>query len=211
MAIAPQLPLPIEIAGPVLFSGDETSLTVGLLAGLRAVRSGQPLFVVDGANAFDPFLVATLARKSGIAPKTILDEIRISRVFTCHQLEALLCGRLQSSLRQFGGRAVLFSGLLDPLLDEEVPLKEAIRIFDYIPPILNALAAEGVMALCVCPPLAVPQGRERFLAALSAAAAWIFQVTRSHEDVVQIACVKPHPAKWTWESEIGMLTASRCW
>jgi len=211
MALAPQLPLPIKIAGPVLFSGDETSLTVGLLAGLRAVRSGQPLFIVDGANAFDPFLVAALARKSGIAPKPVLDEIRISRVFTCHQLEALLRGRLQSSLKRLGGKAVLFSGLLDPLLDEEVPLKEALRIFNHLPAVLQALAADDVMALCVCPPLAVPQGRERFLSTLSAVAAWSFHVTREPGDVVQITCVKPHPAKWTWEPEIGMLAARRWW
>ena len=210
MALARHLPLPIEIAGPVLFTGDETSLTVGLLAGLRAVRPGQPLLVIDGANAFDPFLVATLARKAGIAPKLVLDEIRISRVFTCHQLEALLRGRLQSSLTQCGGNAVLFSGLLDPLLDEEVPLKEAIRIFTLIPRVLGQLAAEGVMALCVCPPLAAPPGREGFIQTLSETAAWIFYVSRQGE-AVRIACTKPRPATWTWEPEIGMLAARRWW
>ncbi|HEY3249220.1 MAG TPA: hypothetical protein VGK88_13145 [bacterium] len=208
MALARYLPLPIEITGPVIISGDETSLTVGLLAGLQVVRPGQPLLVVDGANAFDPFLVATLARKSGIAPKLVLDEIRISRVFTCHQFEALLRGRLQSSLKQFGGKAVLFSGLLDALLDEEVPLKEAIRIFNHIPPVLKGLAVEGVMALCVCPPLAVPLGRERFLATLNEAAVWTFKVTQQGE-VVQITCTKPRPATWTWQPEIGMLAARR--
>jgi hypothetical protein len=166
--------------------------------------------VVDGANAFDPFLVATLARKSGIAPKMLLDEIRISRVFTCHQLEALLCGRLQDSLRRFGGNAVLFSGLLDPVLDEEVPLKEAIRIFKLIPPVLRALTEEGVLALCVCPPLPVPRGRETFMTTLNATATWIFNVARQ-SDVVQITCTKPRPATWIWEPEIGMLVARRWW
>lgn len=203
-------PLPIEISGPAVFAGDEASLTVGLLTGLRAVRPGQPLMVVDGANAFDPFLVATLARKVGILPKALLDEVRISRVFTCHQLEALLSGRLQRALRECGGTAVLFSGLLDSLLDEEVPLKEAIRIFELIPPVLLRLAAEGAMVICVCPPLAVPAGRERFIGSLHATATWIFNVTR-RGDVVHIACTKPSAATWTWEPQIGMLAARRWW
>jgi hypothetical protein len=210
MALVRHLPLPIEIAGPVIFSGDEVALTVGLLAGLRVVRPGQPLLVVDGANAFDPFLIAALARKTGIVPKAVLDEIRISRVFTCHQLEALLRGRLQNSLKQFEGRAVLFSGLLDPLLDEEVPLKEALRIFRLIPPVLRKLADEGVMALCVCPPLAVPHGREGFMTTLNVTAAWIFNVAQQGE-VVQITCIKPRSATWTWEPQIGMLAARRWW
>ncbi|MBI2248149.1 MAG: hypothetical protein HYU65_09470, partial [Armatimonadetes bacterium] len=49
-------PLPDTITGPAVFAGDDASLTLGLLAGLRAARKGQPLLIVDGANAFDPFL-----------------------------------------------------------------------------------------------------------------------------------------------------------
>lgn len=205
------VPLPTEVSGPVVFTGDEASLTVGLLTGLRAVRPGQPLMVVDGANAFDPFLVATLARRAGLLPKVLLDEIRISRVFTCHQLEALIAGRLQRSLQQFGAKAVLFAGLLDPLLDEDVPLKEALRIFTLIPPVLRQLTADGVMALCVCPPLAVPLGREGFLPALRELAAWIFNVAHAPNDAVQIICLKPRAATWTWEPQMGMLVPRRWW
>lgn len=204
-------PLQVEVSGPVVFTGDETTLTVGLLTGLRAVRPGQPLMIVDGANAFDPFLVATLARKAGVDPKAVLDEIRISRVFTCHQLEALIVGRLQSSLARFGAKAVLFTGLLDPLLDEEVALKEARRIFKLIPPLLERLTGGGVLALCVCPPLPIPAGREGFLPSLNRLAAWAFTVTRAAGDAIQIACVKPRKATWIWEPEMGMLVPRRWW
>lgn len=204
-------PLQVEVTGPVVFAGDETSLTVGLLTGLRAVHPGQPLMIVDGANAFDPFLVATLARKAGVVPKALLDEIRISRVFTCHQLEALLVERLQPSLRKFGAKAVLFTGLLDPLLDEEVSLKEARRIFKLIPPLLDRLTAEGAMALSVCPPLPIPAGREDFLPSLNRLAAWEFNVTRAPGDAIQIACVKPREATWIWIPEMGMLVPRRWW
>lgn len=226
MLVVPAL-LPDTISGPALFAGDDACLTLGLLAGLRAVRPGQPLLIVDGANAFDPFLVADLARKSGLVPGALLNEIRISRVFTCHQLEALLRGRLTVAVRQFHSQAVYFSGLLDPLLDEEVPYGEAVRIFRLIPPALQHLAASGVVPLCACPPpLSIP-GREKFFAALCETAAWVFQVSRQghpelgrgmvhameaqSRDAVQITCTKPMAATWTWEPQIGMVVPRRWW
>jgi len=130
--LSERIALPEGFTGPAVFAGDDTCLTVGLLAGLRAVRPGQPLLIVDGANAFDPFLVADLARKSGLQPGALLDQIRISRVFTCHQLEALVRERLQAAVQQFHAPAVYFSGLLDPLLNEEAPAGEAARIFRLV-------------------------------------------------------------------------------
>src|SRR5256712_8433293 len=111
MAMLPdRVTLPEVLTGPAVFAGDDTCLTVGLLAGLRAVRPEQPLLIVDGANAFDPFLGTDLARKSGLQPGALLDQIRISRAFTCHQFEALLGERLQAAVQQVHAPAVYFSG-----------------------------------------------------------------------------------------------------
>ncbi len=204
--------LPEVVTGPAVFAGDDACLTVGLLAGLRAVRPGQPLLIVDGANAFDPFLVADLVRKSGLQPGALLDQIRISRVFTCHQLEALLQGRLQAAVRQFHAPAVYFSGLLDPLLSEEAPVGEATRIFRLVIPTLQRLAETGVVTLVACPPPHSIPGRERFFPALCEVAAWVFRVVRAADrDAVQITCAKPQAATWTWEPQIGMITARRWW
>jgi hypothetical protein len=200
------------ISSPVVFAGDDTCLTVGLLAGLRTVRSGRPLLVVDGANAFDPFLVADLAQKSGLEPKALLDQIRISRVFTCHQLEALLRERLQAAVQQFQAPAVYFSGLLDPLLSDEAPAGEAIRIFRLVIPALRRLAGAGIVTLVACPPPQHSPGRAQFFPALCAAAEWVFQVARvADRDAVQITCTKPQAATWLWEPQIGMIAARRWW
>lgn len=204
--------LPEVLTGPAVFAGDDTCLTVGLLAGLRAVRPGQPLLIVDGANAFDPFLVSDLARKSGLPPGALLDQIRISRVFTCHQLEALLRERLGAALQQFHAPAIYFSGLLDPLLSEEAPAGEAARIFRLVIPTLQRLAGAGVGTLVACSPPHSTPGRERFFPTLCEAAAWVFRVVRAADrDAVQITCTKPQAAMWTWEPQIGMITARRWW
>lgn len=214
-------PLPDLITGPVVFAGDDTCLTLGLLTGLRAVRTGRPLLIVDGANAFDPFIVAGLARKSGLPPHALLDEIRISRVFTCHQLEALLRGRLAAAVERFRSTAVYFSGLLDPLLDEEVAPGEATRIFRLIPPLLRRLAASGALTVCACPGLSgvegpPPQraaGRDGLFTTLCEGAVWVFETTRGpgRSETVQIICTKPSQATWTWEPQMGLVTPRRWW
>lgn len=206
------LPVPEGSTGPVVFTGDDAALTLGLLTSLRATAKGQPLLIVDGANAFDPFLVADLARKFGIAPRAILDEIRISRVFTCHQLEALVRERLHVAVQQFHSKAVYFSGLLDPLLDEEVPSGEAFRIFRLIPPVLQGLVRSGVLTVCGCPPPQQVPGREGLFSALCESAAWVFDVSRDADrDLVHIKCRKPQPGAWTWEPQIGMIAPRRWW
>jgi hypothetical protein len=218
--LAERAPLPDIVTGPAVFAGEDACLTVALLAALRGGRPGRPLLIVDGANAFDPFLISDLARRTGTSPQLLLDQIRISRVFTCHQLEALLRGRLADAVRRFGAGAVYFSGPLDPLLDEDVPAREASRIFDLIPPVLRALAAARVLTVCACPPPVVMPGRERLFPALCAQAIWVFEVERpaggrgrdaSPGETVRVTCRKPSPGTWTWEPQIGLIAPRRWW
>lgn len=224
--------LPEVVTGPGVFAGDDTCLTIGLLAGLRGLAPGRSLLIVDGANAFDPFLVSDLARKSGMAPAELLERIRISRVFTCHQLEALLRGRLQAAVSQFHAGAVYFSGPLDPLLDEDVSAGEARRIFRLLPPVLRRLSTAGLLTVCACPPPVTMTGREELFPALCETARWVFTVERiaerpaggpserdrpaarpraggSHE--VRITCTKPASGEWTWEPQIGLVVPRRWW
>jgi hypothetical protein len=209
--------LPGLPSGPAVFAGDDACLTVGLLVGLQAAqKTGRTLLVVDGANAFDPFLVADLARRSGRRPDIFLDRIRLCRVFTCHQLEALLRGRLQAAASRWEAAAVYLSGLLDPLLDEDVPAGEARRIFRLIPPALRWLQARGRTVVVACPPPQTVPGREEFFPALCRAAGWVFTVTRQSDRAgspgpIRIACTSPHPAVWTWEPRIGLIAPRRWW
>src|SRR3989304_2742896 len=83
------LPLPPSPQGLVVLTGPDACLTVGLLLAPQGAIATRPLLVIDGANAFDPYLISDLARRLGLAPQTLLRQIRISRVFTCYQPEGL--------------------------------------------------------------------------------------------------------------------------
>ena len=67
----------------------------------------------DGANSFDPLLIAKIARRAGLIPEELLGRIHISRAFTCHQMEALVVERLAGAFRRFGTNVAIVSGLLD--------------------------------------------------------------------------------------------------
>jgi hypothetical protein len=168
-----------------------------------------------------------------MAPTALLEHIRISRVFTCHQLEALLRGRLQAAVSQFHAGAVYFSGPLDPLLDEDVAVGEARRIFRFIPPVLRRLSASGIVTVCACPPPVTMTGREELFPVLCEMARWVFTVARTtarperpehseqtsdperrrglSPDSIRITCTKPSPGEWTWEPQIGLVVPRRWW
>jgi len=180
---APLLPPPAR--GLILVTGPDACLTVGLLLALRTVWEDRTLLVVDGANAFDPYLVGHLARRLHRSPRWLLERIRVSRVFTAYQLEALLEERLPliaaaggPNTATGGPSALLLSGPLDVLLDENLPRGEAVRVFRRVLAALDRLLARP---WTVVADLAAPPGREGFLGRLEERAARRVRVTVGEE------------------------------
>lgn len=180
--------LPTLARGLILVTGPDACLTVGLLLALGAVEEDRPLLVVDGANAFDPYLVGHLARRLHRSPRWLLERIRVSRVFTAYQLEALLEERLPRSAAArgpsaaAGGPSALFlSGPLDILLDENLPRGEAVRVFRRVLAALDRLLALPWTVVAACPDLTAPPGREWFLGRLEERAARRVRVTVGEE------------------------------
>lgn len=183
---APLLPPPAR--GLILVTGPDACLTVGLLLALRTVGEDRTLLVVDGANVFDPYLVGHLARRLHRSPRWLLERIRVSRVFTAYQLEALLEERLPRiaaaggpNAAAGGPGALLLSGLLDVLLDENLPRGEAVRVFRRVLAALDRLLARPWTVVAACPDLAAPPGREGFLGRLEERAARRVWVTVGEE------------------------------
>ena len=168
--------------GLVVLTGQDACLTVGLLLALGGTAAERPLLVVDGANAFDPYLIADLARRQGLEPRHLLGRIRISRVFTCYQLEALLGERLPQVREQLTPSGLFLSGPLAPLLDEELPEEEAGRVFRRVLGALERVLQWPWTVVAACPDSArPPPGREHFLPQVKRRARLLLRVTVEEE------------------------------
>ena len=193
--------LPQPLNGLVLFTGDESVLPLSQLLCLQYLGRGKQVVLIDGANAFSPYLLSDAARAEGLDFQRVLDAVHLSRVYTCHQLEALLTDHLRSAIAAFRPGAVLCLGLLDTLQDEDVPRNEAARIFRRLTTaILDAAARLPILAACPDPANAHPHKddlRRIFDDRLRCLASWHFTAQPDGERV-WISRQRPDPARWEW-------------
>src|SRR5271154_854406 len=85
----------------------------------RLIAQGKPVLCLDGANRFDPLLIARFARTGGEGAATLNQFVRVSRAFTCFQLTELLM-RMPRWLEKFPARALVVTALPDLYFDEDV-------------------------------------------------------------------------------------------
>jgi hypothetical protein len=103
---------------------------ISLAAAAHVLLGGMPVTLVDGTNRFDVYYLAEFARRHAgvrpggrkVTPENLLDNIFISRAFTCYQMEAVITERLPLFLRQRGSPVVIIFGLLDTFYDDQAPL-----------------------------------------------------------------------------------------
>ncbi|RPH76632.1 MAG: hypothetical protein EHM80_14230 [Nitrospiraceae bacterium] len=183
--------------GLVLLSGSPSVYRLGLCAAVDRALAGEPVLYLAGANVFDPFLVGRLARVSRVAPAQVLQQIHVSRAFTCHQMVRLVTDCLPSALRTYDARFVILAGPLDTLYDQSVPESEAIRLFRAMTEALQHMAEQGIQVLCVSP-LAPPEsgGRSRFVAALRAQARQVIDLCEAEDGLWLQEEGGPEPRRW---------------
>jgi len=157
--------IPAQEASPqgyfCLLYGSKVAYPLSLYAVSVLLAHGDHLVVVDGGNSFDPYVIADAARMLGQSPEELLGRVHISRAFTCHQLEALITGRLKQALCRFNSRSLMLSGLLDTLYDEDVSHGEALGLFRRIVATLRALRSQGVSMVALCPEASSPLRQRR--------------------------------------------------
>jgi hypothetical protein len=128
---------------------------ISLAAAAHVLLGGMPVTLVDGTNRFDAYYLAEFARKHAgvrpdgrrITPESLLDNIFISRAFTCYQMEAVITERLPLFVRQKGSPVVIIFGLLDTFYDEQAPLFQVKAGLERIAVALRALKQDNVAVL----------------------------------------------------------------
>lgn len=186
-----------QLKGLVLLSGSPSVYRLGLCAAVERALAGEPVLYLAGANVFDPFLVGRLARASRVAPAHVLQQIHVSRAFTCHQMVRLVTDCLPSALRTYDARFVILAGPLDTLYDQSVSESEATRLFRAMTEALQHMAEQGIQLLCVTP-LAPSEsgGRSRFVAALRAQARRAIDLCEAEDGLWLQERGGPEPRRW---------------
>jgi hypothetical protein len=191
-SIAPASDAPRQ-AALTLLAGPGSVLDLGTTLAGQVVLSGRTVLYVDGANAFDPYLLSRLAREAGQPPRAAMQRLRLSRAFTCHQLETLLAERLPVAIAHFHPGLVVISGWSHLFHDENVPAREAFRLLQTSARRVRALAEAGQPVLATHPAEPATPRLAALEAILVAAADTVLRL-REEAGRVLAVCEKPEPS-----------------
>lgn len=121
-------PWVLPVSGVALFYGCPQVPRLSHYFLPRAITKGNHVLYLDGANRFDPLLLARLARHCGCRPSEFNHCVRVARAFTCFQLTELLV-RIPRLLQDFPADIVILTAMPELYFDEDVREAEAISSF----------------------------------------------------------------------------------
>lgn len=135
--------------------GSSDVFRLSLSAAAHVLLNGVPMTLVDGTNRFDAYYIAEFARRVSSQPSTrqhvepndLLQNIFVSRAFTCYQMEATITERLLAFVQKKGSPVVIIFGLLDTFYDDQAPLFEVKASLQRIITALQRLKQEHVSVL----------------------------------------------------------------
>ncbi len=130
-----------------LLYGDPAVFRFSLTLASYALFRGNSIAVIDGCNRFDAHGIARFAREHSIEPNVLLNNIHISRGFTCYQMEAAINDRLMPFLKRINANTALIFGLLDTFYDEQAPFHEVQQILHRIMTKLQEMKSYGISVL----------------------------------------------------------------
>lgn len=186
-------PPPGKMAG--IFGDGAFPLTLRALA--RPLLNGETIVAVDGGNRFDPYEIGKAAKALGGDGKEALARIRVSRVFTGHQMETLLARKLPSALTRYDARVALVLGLPETFTDADVPYAEACRLFRSCLSALRRIALQGARVVLVG--RAEPPEGARYFSTMPAAenrAGFYRHLVRTADPVLLL---RREEKEWRWE------------
>ncbi|MDE3090530.1 MAG: hypothetical protein KGJ80_14205 [Chloroflexota bacterium] len=136
-------------------TGNATLTRAALWDAVRLAAEHRAVWVLDGANSFDAYFAARVARSLECAPEALLARIRLSRAFTCYQMSELIARQTPAPVD--APTVVFCLGLLETFYDEDIPVADAVRLLKRSLAQLANLARRGVTIVIT----ARPPRRER--------------------------------------------------
>ncbi len=143
--------------------GSSSVFRLSLNAASQVLLRNIPVTLVDGTNRFDVYYIAEFARRVAqragvtapggparrerVEPEQLLNNIFISRAFTCYQMEATITERLPAFVRKKRSPIAIIFGLLDTFYDEQAPLFEVKASLQRIIAALHRLRQDNVSVL----------------------------------------------------------------
>ena len=113
------------------------------LLGRLALRG--PVRVIDGGNSIDAFWLSRYIRRHTVQVEDILRNITFARSFTCYQMQTQLRETLEADM------PTVVLHMLTNFYDENVELKERLRVLTHCINELYRLRSRSVVAAVVRP------------------------------------------------------------
>ncbi|MBA4392407.1 MAG: hypothetical protein C0407_02525 [Desulfobacca sp.] len=158
--------------GSILFFGEAMARLSAYLISQLSLQ-GKSIILLDATQAFDPYLVARAGRHAGTPARPLLERIRLSRAFTCHQIVTLICDILP---RQKVREPLFVLGPCVLFYDEQVPLKERQALFQQVVRSLIILNQRGPGCFLFQGPIARRAKNQHFGKELSKSVQWVIRV-----------------------------------
>jgi hypothetical protein len=190
-----------------LLYGAREIFHLSLVVASKILGRHRPIAIVDGANRFDAYYLARTLREQHGNPGLFLNNIYVSRGFTCYQMEAAITQRLPQFLRRMKSKTAMIFGLLDTFYDEQAKFYEVQKSLQRILRKLHEMKNEGVSILIASLEMKVlPEERNRLFRSLKSTADQIyrFDVSEEHCQLVQMKEIGEPP----WDGQFQPLRTS---
>ena len=158
------------------------------------VKQGKRVLCLDGANRFDPLLIARFARRAGHEPLPLNEHLRVARAFTCFQLTELLV-RAPRLLREFPAEALIVTALPDLYFDEDVREAEAAASFRHALAALRALEPLRSTVAVFSSADSFHPSRGKFFRQLKAQASHVWKFTENEKGKLSLNSEKSTASK----------------
>ncbi len=140
------------------------ALTDRMLQLISALALKQTVTVLDCGNRSNMYAVARLIRPYTSDPVSVMNNIRLSRAFTCYQVLAMI----QATAKDPPREPLVLLDMLATFLDEDVELKDSQRLLNHSLDLLENLSYFAPVVISTRQTPAIAQNRSVLLEQLKA-------------------------------------------